>query len=1248
MKFDLLATGLDLARWADTKIAKDKFPELMRRLCFASAVNPQRIEFASGEGTALHGYDGVVETGGDNVFVPQGRSVWELSAEKDHRGKAQDDFKKRTAKPDPFAKRETSYVACTLRPWDKKEDTIAAWSKKGWKSVHLYDCYSLESWLQQAPAVHLWISRLLGKAPVEASDIDTFWEHWSKATNPPLPQGLVLAGYGEQVSDFLTAVQGPETVVRIRAESATFARAFAVASILSTKGEAIEKLAARTVVVSSARAWREITSLHSGLVLIADFDEVSDLVGAGLARQHTVVQFLGQEDKGDRDVILLPGRHALTVREAVESFWPKREQVDLVAERVANGFFAFRRSITLADTKPKWADPGQAEIILPALLAASWDEEYAADQEFLAALAGKTYGDWIREMQPWIGVSDSPLRKSGSSFKLTDRRDSWSWLAHRLNDTILREFQQRSFDLLHETDPRWHPDEQVRKAATLLTDRNRASMLLKLGVADSLALLGSAVGDVNVNGALTGTALAKHVTWQLFKEAGSLQQLSSISPFFRSLAEAAPVEFLDALEARSGGDASDLAGLFQDKDYDFFSTSSPHTDLLWSLEILAWEPTLLSRTAVLLGRLMEVDPGGRMANRPGAGLREIFLPWLPSTAAPLADRLHVIDRLRKKFPKVAWHLMVSLLPADHQVSHPTAEPRYRPWGRLYAPTPKTSEIYACAEEISTRLLADAADGPRWAELVASFPRLHPRSHDVFFARIRAAAESATEPDRDLLWKAIRLLITRHSKFPEADWTLPQETLNKFAAVEPLFAPRDPQAKWAWVFEQWVELPEVGYNPEARERKLSQLRHEAMSAVLGRDEMNEFISFAKRVPEPGIWGLTVGSERVLENELTFLGQYLAPDTSPLALAARGYVAGRMSSEGEVLAERLLNDLADSNATVVSGLFRCFGVSEKTMRLVGEAGPEVEEKFWSAIGKGGGLFLSQELIEPVVRELVRFGGYVTAIQTVSYALHDKEKAVSPELVADVLDAALASSTVADIPWGNLAYDLGELLDKLADEGDDAVGIRGLRLEIVFAVLLSHTRQPRIAQKVLASDPGIYIHLIRAVFRDEDGNDPNDEDSKLPAENAYELLRSTRQLPGQEGESIDEEALLGWTRRALSLATEAKRTRMFLESFGQWLAKSPNGTDGIWPHEAIREVLEELDSDKLEQGLQIGIANLRGVFMKSMDEGGQQERTLASKYRAWQAALSSRWPRTAKVLGGVADGYESQAIREDRDRG
>jgi hypothetical protein len=56
---------------------------------------------------------------------------------------------------------------------------------------------------------------------------------------------------------------------------------------------------------------------------------------------------------------------------------------------------------------------------------------------------------------------------------------------------------------------------------------------------------------------------------------------------------------------------------------------------------------------------------------------------------------------------------------------------------------------------------------------------------------------------------------------------------------------------------------------------------------------------------------------------------------------------------------------------------------------------------------------------------------------------------------------------------------------------------------------------------------------------------------------------------------------------------------------------GSDEAWPHEAVRDAIEWLASDPMEEDLHIEIMNSRGVYTKGPLKGGDQERKLARRY-------------------------------------
>lgn len=95
---------------------------------------------------------------------------------------------------------------------------------------------------------------------------------------------------------------------------------------------------------------------------------------------------------------------------------------------------------------------------------------------------------------------------------------------------------------------------------------------------------------------------------------------------------------------------------------------------------------------------------------------------------------------------------------------------------------------------------------------------------------------------------------------------------------------------------------------------------------------------------------------------------------------------------------------------------------------------------------------------------------------------------------------------------------------------------------------------------------------------------------------------------------------------------------------LARSPAGSDGAWPHEAVRNVVEKLENRAIDEHLPIEVYNNRGVTSRGLGDGGKQEHELAKKYEEMSKVMGSRWPRMSAILRGMAKHYERYAKHED----
>jgi hypothetical protein len=316
--------------------------------------------------------------------------------------------------------------------------------------------------------------------------------------------------------------------------------------------------------------------------------------------------------------------------------------------------------------------------------------------------------------------------------------------------------------------------------------------------------------------------------------------------------------------------------------------------------------------------------------------------------------------------------------------------------------------------------------------------------------------------------------------------------------------------------------------------------------------------------------------------------------------------------------------------------------RTWALAADLDPETEQAYWRRVRN---YKVGENDLELAARKLLEHGRPYTAIALISF--HGGRKRASPMLVADALEAVVRTSPDDDEPLGSLSYRVSELLDDLEESG--AIEERRLAfLEWALLPLLEqHERPPRLLHRELARNPDFFAEIIALVFRAE-GDEPRDlsEQEQARARHGDDLLDSWRSVPGSTGNDVDASALSDWVRRARAATAASGRGPIGDERIGQVLSGSPMGTDGTWPHAAVRDVIEEVVSADLERGIEVGIWNSRGVVSKAIGEGGLQERQLAERYAGFASGVGDRWPRTAAMLRRLAEGYRADARREDQE--
>jgi hypothetical protein len=1235
------ATLLDA--WADRLEVRSLFPKLIRAL-LAATPEARDITARAGEGVGLPGWDALVEGGSGSAWVPAGHSAWELGTGADPSRKAQDDIRKRTKDPlgvDPLA---TTFVFATPRRWPEARDWERRRRKeRKWKAVRALDADDLEGWLDSAPAVHIWISEELGLRPRDLATIEQWWQRFGSRTLPPLPVALLLAGRESESKQIQEVIKKEPEIIGLQASSRDEAVAFLAASL---QNESDKPATGRTaIVVSSSDVWYRLANAPAPSILVPMFDG-ADLAAAKAAGHHVVVPFGAQDlSAGTATTITLPRPGRTEAREAFEATMPF-DRADRMAVLARRSMASLLRALAVDPraARPPWGAQPHAIILAPLVLVGTWSAS-EADKAVVSRIVGRDWDEIERELNGWTMSEDPPLINAGGVWRLSSPQEAFSILEPAITLTDLKRFQEAAMEVLGEVNPAMELPSEERPFAAIQGRRATYSSLLRDGVAQGLALLG-AFGDRRYDNGMTGREHASLIVRDLLDQAntdGSGLLWFSLSLELPMLAEAAPRVFLDAVNAGLAGEQPVLARMFQDAEGDpFFSSSSPHTGLLWALEKLCWSPEFLLEASMALARLTEIDPGGRLANRPPRSLRTVFLPWIPRTSASVQERLAALDALRRQHPNIAWQLIMALLPTLHDTSSPTSTPKFRDW----QPDREGVTVAEWGETIVglvDRAIEDADDNAeRWANLTDHIGNLPPDQRIRLLSELDALDPQLCDSDaRLVLWRGLTRLVARHRSFPDAKWTMDDSSLKRLEAVTSRMEPVDSTERHARLFDWHPDLPDVDRRDhEAYERVLTEMRRQAVEEALSTDGVNGLLRLAADSNLPGYVGATaadVAGDKIASQLLPLLGV-----TDKRGVLAHGWVARMASTEGSEWITATVDAVRGLSQDGQTSFLLALPSERSTWDLAEGFDEDVKTHFWQSVRA----WTDAANLEYLLGKLLDHGRVWAAIDLLAMHCASNDSNAHPPiaLVERMLRTGVHVDPKADPSADISGYEIGVLLDYLERAEADPKTL--VELEWAYFPALEHTRVPSALYVALADDPAFFVELVTRVYRGKSQRHRKlDEHETALSHRAWEVLDSWRTPPGQKGDgTIEAEVLQAWVKQARLLLADADRTDIGDEQIGQLLSGSLPGADGAWPAEAVRDIIETVGSNELENGLHVGRTNARGVTSRGPYDGGEQERSLAKTYAQWATDVKTRWPRTARVLQQLADGYERDARRHD----
>jgi addiction module HigA family antidote len=1252
--------AIQIQAWADRIETRAELGALLRRLVASTGKDLTKVDFPAYENSQRPGWDGNVVAGSATPWIPLGVSGWEFGVNHDVSQKAEQDYRARTLEVSADARIATTFVFVTPRNWPGKNTWASAKRATAkWKDIRVYDASDLEQWLEDSVPAQAWMSERLplGISPIQS--LDACWKAWAGVTNPELSKALfrpTAEASGKKLAEWLERPAGdPFTVVADSEEEAL------AALVCAFESEALAETNAgdRVVVLRSADAMAKVAIASSNFVAVLASAE-AERESSGLHHTHHVIVVTRRNAVEGDPGMTVDLVDDTTFREALETMGFENDDIDRLGRESGHSQTVLRRRLAKlpAIKSPPWAtQPDITNRLIPLVFVGAWDSTFEADQAIVSDLAAVPYDTIEKTVAELVGEGQSPVWSIGQVRGVVSKTDAFYAVQRLVTSADLHRFFKLARVVLSESDPALELPEDKRWASNLYGKSRRHSAIIREGLCETLVLL--AVHGDNLFKDRLGFNVEVHVNELIRDLLTPLDPLTwqSQRKDLPRYAEAAPDVFLDILDQDLRSDEPKVYALMQPTDSGPFS-SPGRTGLLWALETLAWNPRWLFHVVTILAKLSELKVDDNWINKPENSLASIFRCWMPQTAATIDKRLEALDLLIRKNAGVGWRICVNQFDQHSTVGHYSSRPRWRRDAAGAGEVVTNLEAYQMARRAVDRAIGWATHTEyTLGDLVEHLGRI-PDDQEAVWAQVIAwAATNPADACKATLRERIRRsTMTVQSHRQRGGVAVPPRAHEAYEAL----VPDDIVLRHQWLFaQQWVhesadEIMDEDLDFEKREERISSLRETTLREIwrtAGHEGIARLCDLSEAPYMVG-WHLASGvfdADQAEQFAVTVVGHERAQLNRKMDSCLSGMLSRLSPAVRETILANSIKDFPTNyrySPAGVAHLMHLAPFGAGTWKFVDVLPQPVRQKYWRDISPSR--FFHEDAAEAnrVVDELLRADRPRAAFNTVEMVF---AKITSDRLTRLLVEAATNRSEPAG--HNQLApHDISDAFKELSRRSD-VTQEELARLEFLYIEALSHTEHGiKNLECELATSPQLFLQaLVFAFRRNDEGEDPpelrpgNQDTASGLASAAYRLLSSAKRLPGtnDDGE-VDARKLRDWVTQVRMLTHQHAREAVGDSIIGQLLASSPEGAGGMWPSEPVREVLEDIGTAEMANGMMTGRYNARGPHFRA--PGGGAERDLAAQYREQSAGAASRYPFTARMLKGLASMYDRDAEWQD----
>lgn len=1239
----------DIENWFTKNIpARIQLSVLVRILIHSTSKNIQEINFPGNDDAERPGWDGWLQIASGTAWVPVGLSGWEFGVSKNVNKKADEDFEKSIKANEANKRKDITFVFVTPRRWPAKSKWVECKkSLKKWEDVRAYDASDLEQWIEQSSYAKAWFLEKTKPHLLGVRTLDFFWDKWTGEEHEEIYCALFDIFRMEHEKTIISFLEGKgNRNLIVKSDSSIEALAFfryffACPSLQICKN--------RFLVVERPEAVPQIELIEEEIFLISYREDV----------ERELASF-----RNNRKILIVP-KNTICVKsdltlgpisydvfyDALRSVAKTEENIYDLSKKSGRSLTVLRRSLSQepAVRKPIWAgNQKYASALLPFFLAGVWDTENDSDKSVLSRL-GKTDFDILeKKFRELLRLEDSPVWLAGQYEGVVSKIDSLFSVAYLLSESDLDCFFEIAKDVLGESNPALDLPETQRYAAALYGKKRKYSDELRRSISETLILLSVHGKQLGFDGESRAGAFVESVLSPFTQK--TLEENMNDLPFY---AEAAPDCFLRLIEHDLCGAKPEIFGLLRPVQNTFFM-ACPRLGLLEALEGLAWGNETFARVVNILGKLSCIEIDDNISNKPLNSLNNILFVFYPQTSVKYRLCVKAIEMILDKYPSVGWKICVRQVGFfDRLILFPNYRMTWRFGDSL-------SESQADHEEdirpYIKQIIGLMLDRPSYtAEMICDLiSKIHFFSESdqerAWCCIEKWKSDCGVGADLLSVWEKIRsTFFSRYGRKIDTNKEN-RNIVERARRVYESFHLENIVDRYRYIFiDPYFDEFEVicdEFDYKKRVELLREARVKALRGILGEKGISGIVSLAESGRCQRIIGRLIVSDllgKTLDIKSTL--QYLIENEN--IVVCDDLIAGFFSEIDERTVESILHEFSyEKEFRILKRLFFLLPYRMSTWKILDNIFIDGTDWYWNDVCPVY-VYDSPDENNESARRLLSVKRPVAVIGSLHFAVSEIESS----LVVGTLEE-FVNCEGKNVEKHKIDIHMIENFLRVMDLRYDVGMSKKLELEFLYLEIIFPNGEYDFynIQSHIEANPQFFVQILVFYY---DIYVPDDfyGVSSLPEgradlrRRAYTLFNVAKCIPGQNEVTAfkKEERLRAWIEKVKDFCELLSCWEKAQYQIGHILSNASVGSDGIWPNEWVRNVMERMQSKHVSQGMCIGKYNARGAHWRG--KGGEQERELSRTYREWGNSLQLSHPFVAfSLLSEMAKRYEREAERED----